>query len=458
MNLEITQRQKNFIDAMETEVLFGGAAGGGKSFGQLIDSFMFALKYPCSHQLILRRTYPELEKSLIRSSLGLFPEEVYKYNSTHHTGVFKNGSILDFGSCERENDVFKYQSAEYDVIRFDELTHFSFDMYVYLISRVRGVNDYPKQVKSSTNPGGVGHNWVKQRFVDIGAPDTSHVFPNGTRIFIPAKIHDNVFLTKSDPLYEVRLKNLPQKEQKALLYGDWDIFEGQFFEEFNREVHCVKPFVIPPHWQKYVTIDYGMDMLACLFIAVDGENNAFVYKEIYEGRDNSMGENGKGHIVSQAAVRIKEESAGESIYAFLAPPDLWNRNRDSGRSTADIFGEYGIALTKTGNNRVNGWRALREWLKISKGEDGQPTSKLKIFDSAINLIRTLPALQRDRKNSEDTASFPHEITHLPDALRGFAVYFEDNPQEQQEKQDFLSSNFTLGVINLWEQGEEEIVY
>ncbi|MEG1972825.1 MAG: hypothetical protein RR315_06650, partial [Oscillospiraceae bacterium] len=111
-----------------------------------------------------------------------------------------------------------------------------------------------------------------------------------------------------------------------------------------------------------------------------------------------------------------------------------------------------------GNNRVNGWRALREWLKISKGEDGQPTSKLKIFDSAINLIRTLPALQRDRKNSEDTASFPHEITHLPDALRGFAVYFEDNPQEQQEKQDFLSSNFTLGVINLWEQGEEEIVY
>ena len=171
LSLKVTPRQRAFIDAPEREVLFGGAAGGGKSFGQLIDALLYALKYPGSKQLILRRTYPELEKSLIRVSQTVFPRSVYAYNGSSHVGRFKNGSLIDFGYSASEADVFQYQSAEYDVIRFDELTHFTEFQYVYMLSRLRGVNGYPKQIKSSTNPGGVGHAWVKERFIDPSPPD-----------------------------------------------------------------------------------------------------------------------------------------------------------------------------------------------------------------------------------------------------------------------------------------------
>lgn len=129
----------------------------GKSYGQLIDAMLYALKYPKSKQLILRRTFPELEKSLIRTHLELYPLGIYTYNSGNHMGKFKNGSIIDFSYCDNEKDVYKYQSAEYDVIRFDELTHFTESMYIYLLSRIRGANDYPKMAKSSTNP---RRNWT----------------------------------------------------------------------------------------------------------------------------------------------------------------------------------------------------------------------------------------------------------------------------------------------------------
>ena len=199
MDMQITRKQKAFIEASADEVLFGGAAGGGKSYGQLVDALLFALRYPGSKQLILRRTYPELEKSIIRVSLELFPREIAVYNGGSHSWRFKSGSIVDFGACDAEKDVYKYQSAEYDVIRFDELTHFTDTMYTYLISRVRGANGFPKQVKSSTTPGGVGHSWVKERFIDPAPPgEVFTVEDTGqTRVFIPSKVDDNVFLMAS---------------------------------------------------------------------------------------------------------------------------------------------------------------------------------------------------------------------------------------------------------------------
>lgn len=406
MQIEITPRQRDFIRAKSGEVLFGGAAGGGKSYGQLVDALIFALRYPQSKQLILRRTLPELDKSLVRCALSLYPQEIFTYKAAKHEGRFKNGSIIDFGYCDAENDVYKYQSAEYDVIRFDELTHFTESMYTYLISRVRGANGYPKQIKSSTNPGGVGHSWVKGRFIDTGKPNEEHL----GRIFIPSKVSDNSFLMKADPGYVKRLEKLSRKDREALLNGNWDIFDGQYFTEWERDLHVMEPFEIPSDWRRYFVMDYGLDMLAGYWIAVDGFGRAYVYREIYES----------GLIISEAAKKISSATT-EKLYASIAPPDLWNRRQDTGKSAAEIFSENGVPLIAAKNERVQGWYNLKEWLSPRRDETGSRCAYLRIFSNCINLIRTLPAVTVDSINPNDVAKTPHELTHAPDAIRYFVA-------------------------------------
>ena len=410
MNLSVTKKQKQFIDAGLSEVLFGGAAGGGKSYGQVVDALLFALKYPGSKQLILRRTFAELDKSLIRASLALYPREIYSFNQSNHTGRFKNGSIIDFGYCAAEGDVYQYQSAEYDVIRFDELTHFTESQYIYLISRVRGANNFPKQVKSSTNPGGIGHSWVKARFVDPSPPGESFIGEDGMdRIFIPSLLSDNRFLTEGDPRYRERLLALPEREKKALLYGDWNIFEGQYFTEFDKNRHTVPPFEIPKGWRRYRTIDYGLDRLACLWIATSPDGMSYVYREFCESN----------LTISQAAAGIRERTPeGEEIYATLAPPDLWHRSQETGKSKATLFSEFGINFTKTSNDRECGWLAIKELLIAGEGGRG-----IRFFQSCTEIIKCLPALTVDKIRPTDCSTEPHEITHAPDALRGFAIFY-----------------------------------
>lgn len=409
MNIEITPKQAAFIKAEQDEVLFGGAAGGGKSYAQLIDALLFAAKYAGSKQLILRRTYPELERSLILVHLGLYPKEIYSYNNSAHRGTFKNGSTIEFGYCDNEKDVFKYQSAEYDVIRFDELTHFTKTMYTYLISRLRGANGYPKQVKSSTNPGGVGHAWVKERFIDPAPPLQQIDTEEGSRIFIPAKVQENSFLMAADPKYLQRLNNLSESDRKALRDGVWDLAEGQYFTEWDEQLHVVEPFPLPREWDRVFAMDYGLDMLAGYWIAMDTAGNAYVYKELYQ----------PNLVISDAAAAIRERNAGDRISEYIAPPDMWNRRQDTGRSVADIFGDYGIYLRKASNDRVQGWFDMKEWLKPTTGEAGERTAKLKVFNTCRNLIRCIPAVIHDPRNPNDVSKEPHEYTHAVDAMRYF---------------------------------------
>jgi len=421
LDLRITEKQKLFMDSEAFETLFGGAAGGGKSYGQLIDALVYACTYSNSKQIIFRRTFPDLERSIIRTSLELYPRQIASYNSSKHVWTFQNGSIIDFGYIDNENDVYQYMSSEYDVIRFDELTHFTEYMYVYMISRCRGANGYPKRIKSSTNPGNVGHVWVKERFIDIGNYGEVHKVKmetgeETTRLFIPSFVTDNIYLMKQDPDYVKRLDALPEKERKALKDGNWDIFDGQYFKDFDRSVHVIEPFMIPDNWDRYRTMDYGLDMLACYWIAIDGQGNEYVYKELYE---NDL-------IISEAAKRILEVDGDDKIRTTYAPPDLWSRRNDTGKSAAEIFRENGVYLSKSSNNRIVGWYAVQEHLKITEYKDEQTgemkkTAKLRIFNTCINLIRTLPVIQRDEKNPNDCAKDPHELTHAPDAIRGFCI-------------------------------------
>lgn len=423
INLEITTKQSKFINADADEVLFGGAAGGGKSYGQVVDALLYALKYPGSKQIIFRRTFAELDKSIIRTVLGLYPKSIFKYNSSNHTGRFKNGSILDFGYCDNSKDVYKYQSAEFDVIRFDELTHFEEDMYVYLISRLRGANNFPKSVKSSTNPGGVGHTWVKARFIDIGAPDEVHEFTAGSRVFIPSKVQDNHFLMKSDKDYVKRLENLDEKNKKALLYGDWDIFDGQYFEEFDREVHICKPFKIPDDWRRYRAIDYGLDCLACVWVAVNSLNECYVYREYAQ----------PNKVISVGAEEINGVTV-EKVKLTYAPPDLWGRSQESGKSRAELFQKAGLMLHKSKNDRVAGWMCIKEMLKKNANDE----VCLNIFSTCTELIKCLTSIQHDENNPDDCATQPHDITHLPDALRYFAIqhYRPNQPKAEAQYKNF----------------------
>lgn len=405
---------------------------------------MYASKYPGSKQLILRRTFPELERSLIRTALELYPKEIYTYNSSKHTMTFRTKSIVDFGYLDRDNDVIKFQSLEYDTIRFDESTHFSQYQYEYLGTRLRGANPFPKQRKSSTNPGGVGHQYFKSRFIDPAPPNTEFTLKNGkTRLFIPSRVQDNTFLMDADPDYVTRLEELPEEQRKALLDGSWDLFEGQYFGEFSRQVHVMDPIDIPEHWRIYFTMDYGLDMLAGYWIALDEQDRGYVLCEVYE----------PNLIISDAAKLIKSvtKEIGHEVYAYLAPPDLWNRRQETGRSVADIFYEHGIRLTKTNNDRIDGWMAMKEWLKPFRDEQDIEVAKLRFFPNCVNAIRCIPAVQHDENKPNDIANKPHELTHAPDALRGFCIYRsrgnrqanqvdEDTWYREQEMRQFASNN------------------
>lgn len=453
IDLKITRKQKLFIDASETEVLFGGAAGGGKSYGQVIDALLFALRYAGSKQLILRRTFAELDKSIIRTVLGMYPREIFSFNSSAHTGRFKNGSIIDFGYIANDKDVYQYQSAEYDVVRFDELTHFTEVQYIYLISRVRGANTFPKQIKSSTNPGGVGHTWVKERFVDPSPPNTKFVGGDGVeRVFIPSLLSDNKPLNDSDPNYRKRLEALPEKEKKALLYGDWNIFDGQYFTEFDPAIHIVDPFVIPKEWRKWRVFDYGLDRLACLWVAMDSARNVYVYREL--GESNMP-------ISAAAKAMLDATPEEEEIYATFAPPDMWSRSQETGRDKAQIFYESGLTLTKASNDREAGWLAIKELLKT----DANGEARLHIFSNCRELIKCLPALQIDPKRPTDCAVEPHDITHTPDALRYYAASWARPVQPEKPKkrkysedlmEDYLRADAETKKIIIARYGEPEL--
>lgn len=455
MKISITKKQEKFIKSDAFETLFGGAAGGGKSYGQLIDALLYALKYPKSKQIIFRSTFADLEKSLIRVSLDIYPLSIADYNSSKHTWKFNNGSIIDFGYIQYEKDVYQYQSAEYDVIRFDELTHFTEFMYTYMISRCRGANTYPKRIKSSTNPGGVGHAWVKERFIDIGEPNVIHTckLETGeevTRIFIPSLVTDNKFMLEYDPDYIKRLDALPEKERKALKYGDWDIYDGMFFPEFKRSIHVIEPFQIPNNWNRYIAMDYGLDMFAVLFITIDTKGKAYVYNEIH-----------KSNLIVSEAVQTLKSIMRQYKYKYIyAPPDLWNRNRDTGKSTAELFYEGGIDLVKASNNRIAGWLNVKEWLRVKKVRHEQTgelyeDSDLKIFSNCLNLIKYLPQLQHDEKDPNDVATEPHEPTHITDALRYFCVSRTAPTKEVINKEITFNFDFERPAQRDW--GEEIII-
>lgn len=415
-------KQREFFEATSRFVAYGGARGGGKSWAARVKLILLALAHDGIQLLLLRRTLPQLRENhiiVLQRMLG----EAAQYRESVKEFNFPNGSRLKLGYCDGEQDVLQYQGQAYDVIFMEEATQFTEFQFQALTecNRSSGMmkEKFSPRMYLTCNPGGVGHSWVKRLFIDRNYRASER---DEDYTFIKSLVYDNEYLMKNSPEYVRVLENLPEARKKAMLYGEWDLFEGQYFPEFSREAHVIEPFEIPEHWRRYAALDYGLDMLACMWIAMDELGNAFVYRELYE---SSL-------IISRAAEKILEMSVGDEVEQYFAPPDLWNRRQDTGKSAAEIFAENGVLLTKASNDRVAGWLNLKEWLKVFDCDCGR-TSRLKFFRNCLNVIRCLPAIRFDEKNPNDCAVTPHEITHACDAMRYFASARPIKSEEKREE-------------------------
>ena len=245
----------------------------------------------------------------------MVPREAASYNATTHLMTFHNGSTIKFGHWAGDASEDEYNGLEYDWIFIDEATQFSERAFNFLGGCLRGVNEFPKRMYLTCNPGGVGHRWVKRLFIDrdfkLNSDNPEENENPDDYSFIPATVEDNYHLMASSPGYVRMLANMPEDKRKAYRYGDWNAIGGNYFPEFSVATHVVKPFKIPDHWQRYRSFDYGLDMFACYWWAVDEDGRSWCYREFTH----------KGLIVKEAADKIHELTLpGEHIAATYAPP------------------------------------------------------------------------------------------------------------------------------------------
>lgn len=490
------EKQIEFCQSEAQVTFYGGAAGGGKSHVLFVKLILLALNYAGIQILLLRNKLPEVLTYYKPKMLQvLLPLSLAKFVGNPNNEMrFKNGSIIYFGYCSTDDDINKYQGNQFDVIAIDEAGNFTFKWFTLLRSRNRasgliqykeGQNIIKPRMYLTANPIGVGMRWLKRLFVtrkytdDELLPYRKKVYKlkrangeynfeipekySGTfaefltkkefkemnelanalitkdYYFIPASVYDNKNILENDPEYITKLEQLPDKQREALLYGGWDTPEGAFFYDFNPSVHVINPFKIPKEWRIFRARDYGLDKLACLWIAMDFNGFCYVYKAVGEERK----------IVSESAKIINDNTNNnENIYLDLCPPDMWNKNPQTGKSAVEVLREYEQLPTKANNDRINGWLAVHEFLKLIPDEQGNLVPRLRIFNTPDlqELIECMQMIQFDEKNPNDAAKTPHDVTHFPDALRYFCssytykpdIEYEDNPEE------FDFGKFALG--------------
>jgi hypothetical protein len=401
-----TGPQTDFLAASETDVLYGGAAGGGKSYAMLVDPLRYA--HRAAHRaLILRRSMPEL-RELIDKSRELYPKAFpgCKYKEVEKLWNFPSGAKIEFGFLERDADVYRYQGQAYSWIGFDEITHQATEFsWNYLASRLRTTDpEIIPYMRCTANPGGVGAHWVKKRYITPSPPNESFKGEDGlSRKFIPARLEDNPYLAH-DGRYEQMLKALPPTQRRQLLEGDWEVAEGAAFTEFDRDVHIIDPFEIPINWDRIKGIDYGYaSESACVWGAIDRDDNTLIiYRELYR----------KGLLATDLAHLIAEMELNDPMSVpGVLDTACWNRTGQTGPTVGETLVKAGHKLRRADKNRVAGKIQIHEYLKVQ--QSGRP--KLQIFNTCPNLIRELQSIPLDKNNPEDVNT--HAPDHAYDALR-----------------------------------------
>ena len=416
-----SERQREFLADTHRYVAYGGARGGGKSWAVRTKAVLLALNYPGIRILIVRRTYRELINNHVEPLRPML-SGIADYNKTEKVFLFVNGSTVWFGYCAAEEDLLQYQGAEYDVIFIDEATQLKEDWIRKLNLAVRGANSFPKRTYFTMNPGGVSHGYFKRLFID-------RRFESGEDAdeysFIPALVTDNHALMKAQPGYKRELERLPPKLRAAWLYGDWNIFQGQFFEDFiidppqdkadelgmtreelkkqGRFCHVIEPIDLAAGerrgWRIFRSYDFGYARpFSCAWWAVDYDGTLYRVLELYGSAGGSN--EGCRWTPQEQFERIAEI---ENTHPWLkgkyidgvADPSIWDTSR--GESVAEAAMKRGLYFTPGDNKRVAGWMQCHYRLRFD--ERGFPG--MYVFDNCAAFIRTVPMLRYSDSNPED---------------------------------------------------------
>lgn len=441
-------RQRAFMERWEDEALYGGAAGGGKSDAMLAEALR-QVGIKSYRGIVFRQTYPQLE-ALISRSIELYKAAYPKarYNDSKKVWLFPSGAKIFFGYMLREKDKYNYQGKPYDFVGFDELTQFTMTQYEYLRSRNRPTGPGTRvYMRATANPGGVGHGWVKERFVTpavpnttiytretVTKPDGSKIKVKSSRIFIPSTVFDNPKLLENDPQYIARLAIMPEAERNALLYGDWDSFSGQVFTEWVNDpkhyedrtrTHVISPFRIPAGWKIYRGFDWGYSKpFSVGWYRIDYAGRMYRIRELY----GCTGEPDVGvkWTAQEVAKKIREiETSDENIKGRrifgIADPAIFAEN--GGESIADMMAKEGVFFDKGDHTRIAG--KMQMHYRFAFDEEERPM--LYIFSTCRHFIRTIPTLVYDETDVEDINTKTED--HIYDECRYVCM---ENPLPPRE--------------------------
>ena len=441
---EPNPKQKLFLADHHRYLAFGGSRGGGKSWSVRVKAWLLAMRWPGIIIIIIRRSYPELYANHIKPFKRMLPREIYKYNDSKKEITFTNGSQIIFKYCSNEKDLDNFQGTECDIMFIDEATQFTEEQFKILNACVRGVTDrerediFPKRTYLTCNPGGVGHQWVKRLFIDRIYLENED--PN-EYAFIQSGVRDNKILMEQQPEYIKQLEALPPKLREAWLEGSWDIFFGQFFEDFmdkpehytdRQWTHVIEPFNIPDGWKIYRSFDWGYAKpFSCGWWAVDYDGVCYRILELYGcTKEPNTGIKWTPEQVFAEIHKIETEHPwlkGKYIQG-VADPAIWDA--EFGESIADVAARHMVYFAKGDHQRIPGW--LQVHYRMAFDENGYPM--MYIFKNCKAFIRTIPLLQYDDHKVEDLDTEGED--HVADEVRYFLMSRPIKPRVKHKPDEF----------------------
>lgn len=432
LRVEPSEKQRAFLSDTHRYVAYGGARGGGKSWAVRVKAVLLCGHWPGIKVLIVRRTYAELYNNHIAPLMGML-NGVARYNKTDKEFRFKSGSSIKFGYCNNDGDLLQYQGAEYDVIFFDEAAQLQEKWLRDIDVTVRGVNGFPKRTYFTLNPGGPSHGYFKRLFVDRQfRPEEK---PEDYS-FIQALVTDNAALMAAQPEYLDNLRNLPPAQRAAWLDGRWDVYEGQFFEEFRddpahyddrRWTHVIRAFKPDAGWRIYRSYDFGYGKpFSCAWWAVDYDGVIYRILELY-GCTQTPNEGVKWSPDKQFAEirRVECEHpwlSGKEIQG-VADPSIWDASR--GESVAQTAAKHRVYFSPGDNARIPGWMQVHYRLQF----DAEGYPQMYFFDNCKAIIRTMPMMMYSQTHVEDLDTTMED--HACDEVRYFCMSRPIRPVREQ---------------------------